>query len=453
MNVYVDCTDLVFHQLATGIERVARNIAAHHRAASCLLGVDLRPVVQVRSGLIEMARSGPQHYLLSVWMHVRQPHRFRLLGISVLPFLRTIINRHWNGRGKAALFLPLALVIAPVALIATAALLTGRFRQTDLRPGDVYLVPGTSWWQPDFDFSLLKDIQEQGCRFVVIIHDLFPITHPDLCGDVGAFPVRFLELLKRADLLIANSYSTLREVQARMAMPHSGRNGPRLAVFRMGVDLDVAGRDAQVRWDLIGAFSRTRPYLSVGTIEPRKNYGFLLDAFERLWEQGVEVALCIVGRYGWKSAALADRIRAHPRQSRSLFWFEDLSDAELTYCYRNAKALLFPSVAEGFGLPLIEALSHDCPVMASDIPIFREIGGDRCAYFPLDSTDALCGIVRGFEASGRLPDVRPAPPFAWTTWQDSTLDLCRIMVREFGNPEDGVQSDKVPASAQASPKR
>ncbi|MEM8119924.1 glycosyltransferase, partial [Morganella morganii] len=109
--------------------------------------------------------------------------------------------------------------------------------------------------------------------------------------------------------------------------------------------------------DLLRMFKAKAPvFLMVSTIEPRKNHGYLLDAFERAWAQGSQARLCIAGRIGWKCEALVERVRQHPELNKRLFMFNDLSDKSLEYAYSHAASLVFPSYVEGFGLPLVEAM-------------------------------------------------------------------------------------------------
>ena len=161
----------------------------------------------------------------------------------------------------------------------------------------------------------------------------------------------------------------------------------------------------------------------VSTIEPRKNHVYLLDAFDLLWAENTDAALCFVGKIGWKNEQLIERIRRHPQLGKRLFMWNDLNDRELEYCYLNARSLLFPSHVEGFGLPLVEAMQRKLPVMASDIPVFREIGGDAMAYFELSDPANLARLVRHYESSGAFPVEGDMSQWKWLTWKESTGQL------------------------------
>jgi alpha-1,2-rhamnosyltransferase len=127
---------------------------------------------------------------------------------------------------------------------------------------------------------------------------------------------------------------------------------------------------------------------------------------------------------------LARRIVSHAEFGRRLFWLKDASDAELRDLYEHARALIFPSVAEGFGLALIEAAHYGLPIIASDIPVFREIGGDAISYFDVADSEMLSGRTRECLAAAKT---RPSIPFM--TWRESTeglLDIIETSAYQFG---------------------
>jgi alpha-1,2-rhamnosyltransferase len=159
------------------------------------------------------------------------------------------------------------------------------------------------------------------------------------------------------------------------------------------------------------------------TVEPRKNHALLLDTFEHLWADGIDARLLIFGRLGWRSDALARRMREHVQSGRLLVWFEAGADVELDYAYRHVSALIFASRCEGFGLPLVEAMHYGLPVFASDIDVFHEIGGDYPTYFSLDDPRALDAVLRQrLELVASIPPGR-APAREWLSWADSARML------------------------------
>ena len=121
--------------------------------------------------------------------------------------------------------------------------------------------------------------------------------------------------------------------------------------------------------------------------------------------------------------ALIERINKHPLNNKCLFMFNGINDKSLEYAYSNARALVFPSYAEGFGLPLVEAMQRGLPAMASDIPVFREIGGDFMAYFDLNDPQTLAAHIRAFEATGEFPAARPVTEWQWVDWNGAAQQL------------------------------
>jgi alpha-1,2-rhamnosyltransferase len=209
----------------------------------------------------------------------------------------------------------------------------------------------------------------------------------------------------------------------RYASEHELPRNPALRVgwFHLGADFrtEVPGpASSQVRAICMG----TPFFLTVGTLEPRKNHAVALKAFDLLWAAGIDVRYVIVGKLGWIAQALRHRILQHREFGRRLFWLQSASDDDLAFLYRHAAALIQPSIAEGFGLPIVEASNLGTRVIASDIRVFREIGGEAVSYFdPMDAS-ALAALVK--EA---LTNPRPSSPVPALSWKDATERLLRLI--------------------------
>ena len=168
----------------------------------------------------------------------------------------------------------------------------------------------------------------------------------------------------------------------------------------------------------LGFTPRHNFVFAVSTLEPRKNYGTLIDAHYRAWQEGLKLPLVIAGRRGWESPEFFARLERYQSGGWPCTVLEDLSDAEIDALYRQAAFFCIPSLYEGFGLSLLEALCNGCPALASDIPCFHEIGGELARYLPPTDVsawkDALLDYARRLR-SGRLRPVR-FPIRAWT-WE------------------------------------
>ena len=229
------------------------------------------------------------------------------------------------------------------------------------------------------DDALPRWVERHQVRAVFLIHDLIPVTHPQFCrrGEAGKHERRISNALMSASGIIANSEATLKAIsnfasRKNLSMP------PATIAWISGPELPqrVIPRE------------RPRPYLvTVGTIEARKNHILLLRVWESLVARLGEAApdLVIIGQRGWEAEDVT-AVLDHPQSLYGhVHELGRCDDEELASWLAGARALLMPSFAEGFGLPVIEALELGTPVIATDLSVYREIVGDIPTYLdPLD---------------------------------------------------------------------
>ena len=168
----------------------------------------------------------------------------------------------------------------------------------------------------------------------------------------------------------------------------------------------------------------------VGTVEPRKCLTQAFGAFELLWAQGVDANLVIVGNEGWMLQSLEQRIRRCPELGRRLFRLKGVSDEYLEKLYSSCTALIAASEDEGFGLPLIEAAQHELPIIARDLPVFREVAEEHAFYFNGREDADLAQAVRTWlelNAEGRAPSSKGLPRLSW---EQSAKMLTRVIVED-----------------------
>ena len=293
--------------------------------------------------------------------------------------------------------------------------------------GDLLLLLDSPFYLPIW--AAVKRAKSRGAAVGTIIYDLIPITHPRYVPQPLDQAVKgWLEgVIDNSDFVLTISRTIADEFEnfIRSYRPRAGKEMI-IDTFPPGSDLDELGRGEKVRKELEQVFDmagKGNVYLTVGTIAPHKNHKCLLDAFEELWRESLKVRVCLAGKIGWFCDELVERIRTHPRYGRRLFMFNDLSDTELDYSYRSARALISPSFVEGFGLPLIEGLRYGLPVLASDIPVHREAGGEFCAYFDPTRPATLKKMVMAIEKGEKLPGVRPPEEYQPQDWKRSCRDL------------------------------
>lgn len=279
--------------------------------------------------------------------------------------------------------------------------------------GDVLLLFDASWYIDPW--QAVDAARARGARLVGMVHDLLPVRRPEWFR--AGLPERFAAHLEalgtRAELLLTPS-----AVVAGQLRQHLGPAAPPVEVLAHGGDFLAAARTppgAAVPALPLGCDGRF--HLLVSTLEPRKQHAHVLDVFERLWAQGYDQALVFVGATGWCVDPLLARVRAHRERGRRLFHHEGLSDPQLMALYRSAQSLIYLSRDEGFGLPILEAAMAGCPVIAADLPVLREAGGDWPIYLPGDDPSALAAVLRA------LPARRAATPAAGRSWRMSATRL------------------------------
>jgi glycosyltransferase involved in cell wall biosynthesis len=269
-----------------------------------------------------------------------------------------------------------------------------------------------SFWGGVTSATAAAEARRQGARVITMFHDMIPVTHPHLMerATVQTFARRARRMARGSDGIVTNSRQCAATVQAFLGQ---GEQRP-IQHFYLGHD--IANRTADGGNAVPAGDGRT--YLVVGTIEPRKGHGIVLDAFERLWANGSVARLVFVGKLGWAQPALITRVQEHRERGERLHLVHDASDADLHRIMVAADAVILASSVEGFGLPLVEALGLGIPVIASDIPVFREIAGDAALFFTADDAASLGKAVDAFEADPTGYRAR-AGAFRWNDWAGS----------------------------------
>jgi glycosyltransferase involved in cell wall biosynthesis len=249
-------------------------------------------------------------------------------------------------------------------------------------------------------------------RPVLMLHDLIPITHPQYCraGEADRHRIRVDTLLQIATAVIGNSKYTL----------------DTLADYARLRGLPIP--PSEVAWPgtphlAMPPGQRPPPsdeFIILGTIEGRKNHLLLLDVWERLIRKhgGAAPRLVIIGRRGWACDDVLERLDSG-RFGDRVVETGALDDAAIAQRLASARALLFPSFAEGYGLPLVEALDAGVPVIASDLPVFREIGQGVPDLLPPGAVDRWATAISHYaqpDSPGRAAQLARLAGFRAPDW-------------------------------------
>ena len=302
------------------------------------------------------------------------------------------------------------------------------------RFGTVWLqttLPGrVSAWRADALLAALTIGPARGdTPLVSVVHDLTAITHPEWHAArtlIGFLPL-WEATVDRAARFLCVSETTAHDLASRYPETRG-----RIAVARNGVDREFRPlSDPAAAERTRRRFSGGRRFvLYLGTLEPRKNVETLVGACERLWSRRrARPDLVLAGGAGWKSATLHRRIaRSAFRDKIHVAGYAPRSVA--VELYRAAEAFVYPSLAEGFGLPVAEAMACGVPVVASDIESLREVAGDAAIFVPPGDAAAFAReIERALEDDAARDMLREAGPrrAALFTWEDAAERTARVL--------------------------
>jgi glycosyltransferase involved in cell wall biosynthesis len=312
----------------------------------------------------------------------------------------------------------------------------------EFQAGDIFLGLDLQHYVVDAQYRYLQFLNMAGVKIYFVVYDLLPLQLPEFFQDgTKNLHYRWLKTISQFDGAVCISKSVADELQEWV-----GSNVPErtdkfeIKWFHLGADIDNSIPTLGIPEDadhILSQLTSNKSFLMVGTIEPRKRQNLVLEAFEYLWNEDLSVNLVIVGKKGWLTEDLCDRIRKHREYGKRLFWLEGISDEYLEKVYTASTCLIAASEGEGFGLPLIEAAQKKIPIIARDIPVFREVAGKHAFYFSVTTGDELAGSIKEWITlynDGRHPKSDDMP---WLTWKESTKQL----LKAIGIESEGSGSD------------
>jgi glycosyltransferase involved in cell wall biosynthesis len=302
-----------------------------------------------------------------------------------------------------------------------------------VKPGDIFL--GLDW-DPGIDDPARKWLlhhRQRGMRSFFTIYDLLPLRRSDWFKPEmePLFRSWLLGICQVADGFVCISRGVADEVSSWLDI-HQPATSRALDIgyFYLGSDIEASLPSrglSSTDQTVLEALKGREVLLMIGTIEPRKGHSQALSAMERLWGEGEDVSLLICGKQGWMVESVAQRLHSHTELGRRLFWLDQAGDEALMQLYLMASGMLMASEGEGFGLPLVEAARHRVPIIARDLPVFREISGEHAFYFsgtdPADLADALRTWLKLYRR-GQHPKSDKLP---WLTWEESTKQLLQVV--------------------------
>ena len=303
------------------------------------------------------------------------------------------------------------------------------------KPGDILLILDLDHLAAIRQKKLLQSIRARGIYVFFIVYDILPIKFPHFFENsdyLESVHKEWLKIISDSDGFFAISKSVYQEtkrwLQSNLQIRHPSYT---YGYFRLGADIKSSAptlggsKEEKKTIELVKAGTS---FVQVSTIEPRKAPAEILDAFEQLWEMGYDINLVYVGKEGWLVDKFIKRLRNHKELGRHLFWLCGISDQMLEDVYEGSTCCIMASYGEGFGLPIVEAANHGLPIIARDIPVFREIGGENVHFFDTTKgTDLASSIIEWLNLyeNGEHPK---SEYLQINTWQMSANELIKKLL-------------------------
>lgn len=296
------------------------------------------------------------------------------------------------------------------------------------KPGDTVVVVDGNWQFSGFVSALRARKNKADYRLVHFVHDLIAVRNPALVNKgadkiIGGY---FKDIFPLADTIITISESTKRDVEWFIKDKHIHT--------KAGIETLILGDNALSAVRSVTAPARKVPspfILAVSTIEVRKNYLALYYAYKLAAQQGVELPhLVIVGRKGWMAEETYSLLTQDTEIKGKITVLERTSDAELAWLYQHCQFTVFPSLYEGWGLPIAESLAHGKACISSDASSMPEVGGSLVSYVsPYDPGAWLRHIheLMVNEPMRRAQEASIKLGYNARSWNDAYTDMAAII--------------------------
>ena len=250
-------------------------------------------------------------------------------------------------------------------------------------------------------------------RLVAMVHDVIPLDYPEFTrlDTAPRFESELKATAAACDVFIYNSADTA--ARTTRWLQKWGETVTPLPILLGTTPLPPAPQKPM---------AQPAEFMMLGTIEPRKNHKLILD----IWPE-IDAHLHIIGQRGWENTAVFERLDNSPMIGRTVFEHHNVSDQALAQRIASARALLFPSFAEGFGYPLIEALQAGLPVICADLPCFREIAGDLPTYL---SPHDPAAWRRALQKAAATPREKMPKIVTFPTWPQHFAKLNMFLYKD-----------------------
>ena len=387
-TINVDVSDLVRTRGKTGIQRVLREITAR------------------------LLQQGPQNFSVRILRFNYQHHYFETI------------------EHDDAVHLMFSDDVVPV---------TGIVRIEDLGANDIFYDIDAVWSSPLKRAYLYKRLKQQSVTIFATLFDFVPVKFPAFCykNTLRNWPPYIAAVYAYADLVFIDSRSAERDFNDYKKQFGVTRRIPTV-VTKLGGDFTVTAAPTERELELTARFLNEPYLLFVGSIEPRKMHTVALDAIDEIIKSRPDVHLVIAGKMGWNSNETMHRLLHHPLYARRVHWVNTPSDELLKVLYERSTIALYLSHHEGFGLPVVESLSHGKITITSKNSSIYEVGHAYADYTHFNSGAEVAETALGYLNSPKAFKIRTEQiinefhPYPW--------DLVYSTIRQVFENLDTAQS-------------
>jgi len=289
--------------------------------------------------------------------------------------------------------------------------------------------------------GLFERFRDAGVAVYFIVYDLLPVLLPQFFPpNTDGTHSTWLRATSNFDGVICISQAVASEYKEWLATLNPAPTSTHINWFHLGADVSNSAPTRGIPKEadrVLSQLASSPSFLMVGTVEPRKGYLQTLDVFSQLWAEGYKINLVIVGNEGWKGLSnekrrtipeTVTRLRSHPELGNRLFWLEGISDEYLEKVYAASTCLIAASEGEGFGLPLIEAAQHKLPIIARDIPVFREVAKQYAYYWQGVESESYASHLKAWLELYKADCHPKSEGMSFLTWKESAEQLKKVIL-------------------------
>jgi glycosyltransferase involved in cell wall biosynthesis len=384
-NIWIDVTDLFYWRgHFTGVQRVAYNYASRFSKEGTkffIYSTYYKRFIEVPfDALAEWSRETNR---LSNKRRIKKKLKKRYKALPKLA--RLLLQRplmkllHWY-----------RFILSRTIYRAGNQKVLAGFPKVSFQKNDTILILGAAWNEESFADEITNQKIKSQLKLVIHLNDILPVYQPHLFANdlPPKFSIYIHKMLKAADIVLTISHASKADI-IKFCRENDIKT-PKVEIVRLGEDISTI----EPKRPAIDGLKKEY-ILSVGTFEIRKNYLLLYQAVKLAQKEAKSLPqIIIAGRKGWLTEDLQYLFDKDPTIQDKLMHLDKLSDENLAWLYENCMFTIFPSLSEGWGLPIAESLHNGKLCLSSDTSSMPEIAGDMIDYFsPLDPKDCMNKII------------------------------------------------------------